>query len=101
MQLGMVGLGRMGANMVRRLMRGGHTCAVYDRNPETVKSLQAEGARGAQSLDEFVAQLAPPRAAWLMVPAGQPTEEAVLGLVDRMSRGDIIVDGGNSYYKDD
>jgi 6-phosphogluconate dehydrogenase len=101
MQLGMVGLGRMGANMVRRLMRGGHACVVYDRAAEAVQQLAAEGAKGTTSLDEFVGGLQRPRAAWIMVPAGDATEQTVDELAGRMEAGDIIIDGGNSYYKDD
>jgi 6-phosphogluconate dehydrogenase len=101
MQLGMVGLGRMGANIVRRLMRDGHDCVVYDVNPDAVKSLESEGAEGAADLDEFVAKLEPPRAAWVMVPAGEITEQAVGDLGARLQQGDAIVDGGNSYYHDD
>ena len=101
MQLGMIGLGRMGANMVRRLIRGRHQCVVYDRNPKSVEQLAGEGATGAVSLDEFVGKLTKPRAAWVMVPAGDPTEQTVLALGERMGVGDIIIDGGNSYYKDD
>ncbi len=101
MQLGMIGLGRMGANMVRRLMKGGHECVVFDLNAENVKKLAGEGAGGATSLDEFVKKLTRPRAAWVMVPAGSPTEETVMALAERMGDGDIIIDGGNSYYKDD
>lgn len=101
MQIAMVGLGRMGANMVRRLMRDGHACVVYDRNPEAVASLVKEGATGAASLEELAAQLTPPRAAWIMVPAGEITESAVMALADRFAAGDVIVDGGNSYFKDD
>jgi 6-phosphogluconate dehydrogenase len=101
MQIGMVGLGRMGANMVRRLMRGGHQCVVFDLNPANVKQLAGEGATGAASLDEFVAKLSKPRAAWVMVPAGGPTEQTVVALAQRMERGDILMDGGNSYFKDD
>ena len=101
MQLGMIGLGRMGANMVRRLQRGGHAAVVYDRDAGSVASLVKEGATGAASLDEFCAKLAPPRAAWVMVPAGAPTEETVMALAERFSAGDVVVDGGNSYYKDD
>ncbi len=101
MQLGMIGLGRMGANMVRRLMRGGHDCVVFDLNRDNVERLVQEGARGSASLDEFVDQLDKPRAAWVMVPAGGPTEKTVLALADRMEPGDIVIDGGNSYYKDD
>ncbi|MEE8240459.1 MAG: decarboxylating 6-phosphogluconate dehydrogenase [Nitrospirales bacterium] len=101
MQLGMVGLGRMGANMVRRLMAGGHQCVVFDLNPENVAQLAKEGAAGAATLEEFVTKLTTPRAAWVMVPAGTPTEKTVMALADKMERGDIIIDGGNSYFKDD
>ena len=101
MQLGMIGLGRMGANMVRRLQRGGHSAVVYDRDAANVAALVKEGATGAASLDEFCAKLTPPRAAWVMVPAGAPTEETVTALAERFSAGDVVVDGGNSYYKDD
>src|SRR5579875_2418346 len=100
MQLGMIGLGRMGANMVRRLMRDGHRCVVYDANPAAVARLEAEGATGARSLAELAAQLAPPRAVWLMVPAA--TVDTVLAqLVEHLASGDTVVDGGNSYYVDD
>jgi 6-phosphogluconate dehydrogenase len=101
MQLGMVGLGRMGANMVRRLMRAGHECVVFDLNPDNVKALAAEGATGAESMDDFVSKLSKPRAAWVMVPAGNPTEQTVKTLAEKMEAGDIIIDGGNSYFKDD
>lgn len=101
MQLGMVGLGRMGANMVRRLMRAGHQCVVFDLSVDNVRQLASEGATGATSLDEFVHTLTGPRAAWVMVPAGNPTEQTVMALAQRMEAGDIIIDGGNSYYKDD
>ena len=101
MQLGMVGLGRMGANLVRRLMRGGHECVVFDLNPANVKQLESEGAAGSNSLDDFVSKLTPPRSAWVMVPAGDPTEKTVMALAERMTEGNIIIDGGNSYYKDD
>jgi len=100
MQLGMIGLGRMGANLVRRLMRRGHECVVFDVNPRAVEQLQSEGATGATSLDEFVARLRAPRAAWIMVPAAL-TGATVDDLAARMSPGDIIIDGGNSYYRDD
>jgi 6-phosphogluconate dehydrogenase len=100
-QLGMIGLGRMGANMVRRLMRGGHSCVVFDMNPANVKEMAAEGATGAASLDDFVAKLTKPRAAWVMVPSGAPTEETVMKLAEKLESGDVIIDGGNSYYKDD
>ncbi|MSS70515.1 MAG: decarboxylating 6-phosphogluconate dehydrogenase [Candidatus Latescibacteria bacterium] len=101
MQLGMIGLGRMGANIVRRLMRGGHPCVVFDLNPDNAKGLVAEGATGATSLDDFVSQLSRPRAVWIMVPAGDPTEQTVLALAGRLEPGDIVIDGGNSHYKDD
>src|SRR5436190_1740806 len=101
MQLGMVGLGRMGANMVRRLMRGGHQCVVTDLSPDAVKQLGSEGATGSESLDDFVSKLVKPRVAWVMVPAGSPTENTVKALAERMEAGDIIIDGGNSYFKDD
>ncbi len=101
MQLGMVGLGRMGANIVRRLMRDGHTCVVYDVSPDAVKALAAEGATGAASLDDFIAKLAAPRHAWVMVPAGEITETTVRDLAARLSAGDTIIDGGNTYYRDD
>ncbi len=101
MQLGMVGLGRMGANIVRRLMRDGHDCVVYDINPDSIKALEAEGATGAGDLDEFVAKLSKPRAAWVMLPAGEITEQSVDDLASRMESGDAIIDGGNSYYHDD
>jgi 6-phosphogluconate dehydrogenase len=100
MQLGMIGLGRMGANMVSRLLRGGHQCVVFDKNPTTVQALVNEGATGTSSLAEFVATLTPPRVAWLMVPAA--VVDSTLGdLAARMEKDDIIIDGGNSYYIDD
>jgi 6-phosphogluconate dehydrogenase len=100
MQLGMIGLGRMGANLVRRLMRDGHHCVVYDRSPDVVKGLASEGATGAGSLKEFVEKLDRPRALWIMVPAGavQPTLDDLRPLLDA---DDIVIDGGNSYYRDD
>lgn len=101
MQLGMVGLGRMGANMVLRLLRGGHQCVAYDLNPENVARVANEGATGADSLDALAAALTPPRAAWVMVPSGAPTESTVEELSRRFSPGDTIIDGGNSYFKDD
>src|SRR5712664_2357522 len=101
MQLGMIGLGRMGSNMVRRLMRGGHECVVWDVNPDNVKQLAGEGAIGAESLDDLIAKLNQPRAIWIMVPAGPATEKTVDDLAARMEPADIIIDGGNSYFKDD
>ena len=100
MKLGMIGLGRMGANMARRLMRAGHACVVFDRSDEAVQAMVKEGALGAASLDELVAQLAEPRAIWLMVPAAV-VDATIDDLVPRLARGDILIDGGNSYYVDD
>src|ERR1035441_11053767 len=101
MQLGMVGLGRMGANMTRRLRRGGHTMVVSDLSADAVKGLAGEGAVASSSLDDLVGKLTAPRAAWIMVPSGDPTEKTVLALLGRMQAGDTIIDGGNSYFKDD
>ena len=101
MQLGMVGLGRMGANMTRRLMRGSHQLVVSDLSPDSVKQLAGEGAVGSTSLDDLVGKLTPPRAVWVMVPSGDPTEKTVQTLLSRMQAGDTIIDGGNSYFKDD
>ena len=100
MQLGMIGLGRMGANMVRRLMRGGHQCVVYDHTAAHVSQLAGEGAAGAASLDQFIQQLQAPRAIWLMVPAAA-VDETLDQLAPKLQKGDIIIDGGNSYYIDD
>jgi 6-phosphogluconate dehydrogenase len=100
MQLGMIGLGRMGANIVRRLMRDGHECVVYDVGPEAVAELEGEGAIGTGSIEEFLAKLDRPRVAWVMIPAGI-TGRVVDDLASRMEPGDIIIDGGNSYYRDD
>src|SRR5512143_3132346 len=100
MQLGMIGLGRMGANMVLRLMKAGHQCVVYDVSPEAVQGLVKQGAAGATSLDDVVAKLTPPRAAWIMVPAAV-VDKTLADLSGRLQRGDIIIDGGNSYYIDD
>jgi 6-phosphogluconate dehydrogenase len=91
----------MGANMVRRLMRGGHDCVVFDLSPDNVKQLEGEGATGATSLEEFAEKLSKPRAAWVMVPAGEPTDKTVMALAELFDPGDIIIDGGNSYFKDD
>jgi 6-phosphogluconate dehydrogenase len=100
MELGMIGLGRMGANMVQRLMRGGHRCVVYDRSPEAVRALVAQGAVGASSLVDFAARLAPPRAVWLMVPAAV-VSSALADLLPLLQQGDLVIDGGNSHYVDD
>jgi 6-phosphogluconate dehydrogenase len=100
MQLGMIGLGRMGANMVRRLMRNGHECVVYDMSQKAVAELAAEKAVGATSLADFVAKLAKPRAVWLMVPAAV-VDRTIADLLPLLERGDILIDGGNSYYVDD
>jgi 6-phosphogluconate dehydrogenase len=100
MQLGMIGLGRMGANMVRRLMRDGHECVVFDVNADAVSQLAGEGATGSQSLEEFVAKLEKPRAVWIMVPAAL-VEQIIGQLVEHLEPGDAIIDGGNSYYRDD
>ena len=100
MQLGMIGLGRMGANLVRRLMRDGHTCVVYDHAPAAVQELKGEGATGAGSLEELVDLLEVPRAVWVMIPAGY-VGETVDKLAALMAPGDILIDGGNSYYRDD
>ena len=101
MQIGMVGLGRMGGNMARRLMRGGHEVVAYATDPAAVKQISSEGATGVSTLDDLVARLAQPRTAWIMVPAGEATEQVVMELAKRMSRGDVVIDGGNSFYKDD
>jgi 6-phosphogluconate dehydrogenase len=101
MQIGMVGLGRMGANMTRRLMRGGHHVVVSDLSPDSVKHLASEGATGSSSLKDLVSKLTPPHAVWIMVPAGGPTEQTVQELAQQLQAGDTIIDGGNSYFKDD
>src|SRR5258708_2866681 len=100
MQLGMIGLGRMGANMVRRLIKNGHTCVVFDRSPEAVSNLAKEKAVGAASLADLVKKLDRPRAVWLMVPAAV-VDETVKDLLPHLEAGDILIDGGNSYYVDD
>ena len=100
-QLGMVGLGRMGANLVRRLMRDGHECVVYDHTPAHVTALADEGVVGADSLSDLASKLEPPRAIWAMVPAGDITEQVVHDIADQLESGDVIIDGGNSYYRDD
>jgi len=100
MQLGMIGLGRMGANMVRRLEKGGHRCVVYDRSAESVKQLSAEGATGANSVDDFVGKLQKPRTVWLMVPAAV-VDSTLHDLIGKLDKDDVVIDGGNSYYIDD
>ena len=101
MELGLVGLGRMGANMARRLMRDGHRIVAYDVNPDAVSQLAGEGAAGASSLEEMAAKLSAPRSVWVMVPAGEITEQTVDAVAAVLERGDAIIDGGNSYYRDD
>ena len=100
MQLGMIGLGRMGANMVRRLQKAGHKCVVYDRSADSVKQLSAEGATGSTSLDDFLGKLQKPRAIWLMVPAAV-VDATIAELAPKLDKDDILIDGGNSYYIDD
>jgi 6-phosphogluconate dehydrogenase len=101
MKIGMIGLGRMGGNMVKRLLKDGHQVVVYDRTPKHVQDLVKEGAIGAQSMEDLVDKLPTPRVAWMMVPAGSATEETMEQLSARMTGGDILIDGGNSYFKDD
>jgi 6-phosphogluconate dehydrogenase len=101
MQLGMVGLGRMGAGIVRRLLRDGHRCVGYDVSADAVKALEADGADGATSLQEFADKLEKPRTAWVMVPAGEITDRTISALADVFESGDVIIDGGNTYYRDD
>jgi 6-phosphogluconate dehydrogenase len=101
MQIGMVGLGRMGGNMARRLLKGGHEVVAHADDAAAVDRMAAEGAVPARSLDELVARLRPPRAAWVMVPAGPPTEQVVAALGERLGRDDVVIDGGNSFFKDD
>ncbi len=101
MQLGVIGLGRMGGNIARRLLRAGHRCVVFDRDSEAVRALADEGAEGADSLETLVQRLEKPRAAWIMLPAGEVTDTTVRQLGDLMERGDIIIDGGNTFFKDD
>ena len=101
MQLGMVGLGRMGANLVRRLTAAGHDCVVFDTDPAAVEALVADGATGSDSLDDLVSKLQQPRAVWVMVPAGGPTSAVITALSHALAAGDTVIDGGNSYYRDD
>jgi len=101
LQIGIIGLGRMGAGISRRLMAGGHTCAVYDLNAANITALAADGAVAATSLEDLIVQLEAPRAVWVMLPAGAPTEDTIARLADLLSPGDIVIDGGNTYYRDD
>jgi 6-phosphogluconate dehydrogenase len=101
MEIGFVGLGRMGLNMVTRLARGGHSVVAYDRSPDAVARAQAAGARGVSSLEALVGALTPPRAVWIMVPAGDPTESTVTALADILAANDVVVDGGNTNFHDD
>ena len=100
MEIGMIGLGRMGGNMVQRLLGGGHRVVAYDPNPEAVQSVAKQGATGVSSLPDLARELTAPRAVWVMVPSGDPTEATINSLADSMSAGDVIIDGGNSNYKD-
>ena len=101
MQLAMIGLGKMGGNIVRRLMRGGHECVVHDVDAKAIAQLTSEGAVGAASLDQLVAKLRAPRAVWLMLPHGQITEDTIAMLATKLSADDVIIDGGNSFFQDD
>lgn len=101
MQIGMIGLGKMGANMVARLQKGGHSCVVYDMNHAAVDDLVKKGATGAYSLEEFAQKCQTPRVAWIMVPAGNPTEQCIQSLANLFTKGDTVIDGGNSFYQDD
>src|SRR5438093_4927437 len=100
MELGMIGLGRMGANMTERLVLGGHRIISYDRSPEAIQRVVDKGAVGSRSLADFMQQLSQPRAAWLMVPSGDPVDQTIEQLLPQLAKGDVIIDGGNSYYKD-
>ena len=101
MQLGVIGLGRMGANIARRLMKGGHKCVVWDRDEKAVAGLAKEGATGAGDYKDLIAKLKAPRAVWVMLPAGAPTENTIAELADALEAGDTIIDGGNTFYRDD
>jgi 6-phosphogluconate dehydrogenase len=100
MEIGLIGLGKMGANMAERLLKGGHKVVGYDRDPQAVKRIVGQGNSGANSLDELVSKLKPPRVIWLMVPAGKPVDDTLGTLAPKLKEGDIVIDGGNSYYKD-
>src|SRR5277367_4077225 len=101
MQLGVIGLGRMGANIARRLVRGGHACVVWDRDPAAGEALAPEGATAGESLKDVAARLAGPRAVWVMLPAGGPTEDTIASLAEILEPGDTVIDGGNTFYRDD
>ncbi|MGI8841478.1 MAG: phosphogluconate dehydrogenase (NAD(+)-dependent, decarboxylating), partial [Caulobacteraceae bacterium] len=101
MQLGIIGLGRMGANIARRLMKGGHACVVWDRDDKAVKGLAGEGATGAKDYKDLIAKLKAPRAVWVMLPAGAPTEDTIAELAGALEEGDTVIDGGNTFYRDD
>ena len=101
MQFGLIGLGRMGGNIARRAMRGGHACVAYDRDHDAIGKLVADGATGAEGIDDLVGKLAAPRVIWIMLPAGRATEGAVTDLAERLNAGDTVIDGGNTFYKDD
>src|SRR5580658_1104792 len=101
MQIGVIGLGRMGGNITRRLMQHGHQAVVYDHDPKAVAALNADGATGTGGLDKLVAQLKPPRAVWVMLPAGKITDDTIGELGKLLQAGDIVIDGGNTFWKDD
>jgi 6-phosphogluconate dehydrogenase len=101
MQLGVIGLGRMGGNIARRLMRDGHDCVVYDRDAAGVAAVVKDGAKPAKDLDDLIAQLSAPRAIWVMLPAGAPTDDTIMTLADKLAQDDVVIDGGNSFFKDD
>src|SRR5476651_669434 len=101
MQLGMIGLGRMGGNIVRRLMKQGHTTVVYDKDPKAVAAIAADGALGSGTLEDFVKKLQKPRTAWVMLPAGKITEATIDALAKLMESGDVIIDGGNTFWQDE
>jgi len=101
MELGVIGLGRMGANIARRLMRGGHACVVWDRDPKAGEALAKDGATAGDSLKDVVAKLAKPRAIWVMLPAGGPTDDTITALSEILEAGDTVIDGGNTFYRDD
>jgi 6-phosphogluconate dehydrogenase len=100
-QLGVIGLGRMGGNIARRLMRDGHECVVYDRDAAGVEAVAKDGAKAAKGLDDMIAQLQAPRAIWVMLPAGAPTDETIAALAEKLSPDDVVIDGGNTFYRDD